>query len=810
MKLYFGENEKSAYLTPYDFSDFQSTCESMFKQCEVGPKSGMYFMVADKMKEDMRNEENIISSCIIVIDGDKSIMSETSSVPLITVHNALLKADINHCIYSTHSHNPPEVHKFRLIVEVQSTSKVQFRSNVEYLYSVIAITGIKVSSESFDWAHLWFLPRAADIAKFEYYDHHAGKNMRPQKFSMSAIAKPKPLEDTPQSVIDYINVLRRGVPGSGINDSLKKLTLNIKSASPGFVKEISKILLKDGEPDQTERQKTAIQTGEIDRLIKGAIALMEEPDREWQPPHSLLIPLNEFKVDFPVDILPKILREAAQEMADFNLCTIHDTILGIFPVIGAAIGRKLLLQAGTPSLEVYPNLGVINIADTGAFKSTLQRLQTKGLMDALKAKVSKYNTELPNIQSKIYVLEKRLKKADDDALSNKDSKDDVKMIFKLMEKSNADRKALEELKCIRNPGNFADDNTMEQMAVMGFEAGGEINIFSAEGQSIFKSMSDAYQKSKSNTDLLIKGLSGDMYTRGRVGDKRMMSYIPIINMSFFVQPDIYRNQFLFNDDVHSSGLAARPITHTWRSCFEKKKTIDTYVADVEKMQAYWKRIFDIAVVDDRNFEDRYHTQDDIFPHMVRPISKITYDAKYAGVYIQKFNEIRKRQESGNDLENKGAAVNKCFTQAYVIAACIKVFDAGDKFFESKLHSFSVDDLENVGLIVEYLIEKKLAEFRVIEEHSKILNAAVLLKLLTTEKRLPMILKGITTSVFNRWTRTSDREKAQQYVEGESMLEDMGYLRFDDKTIVLNPLWDKQELPSFIGNKRGRSCIERMK
>lgn len=136
-------------------------------QREVGAKDGSYFVRGPVSVAGIRADDNIPMANVVVLDGDKRIDPQTSEIvtgapdPEL-VHKALVRADIGHVLYSSHSHGGDKGNRFRVVIPAAIGAEHRaLPACVDYLVALIQHDGplLATVSENYRWAQPWYLPR---------------------------------------------------------------------------------------------------------------------------------------------------------------------------------------------------------------------------------------------------------------------------------------------------------------------------------------------------------------------------------------------------------------------------------------------------------------------------------------------------------------------------------------------------------------------------------------------------------------------------------------------------------------------------
>ncbi len=141
-----------------------------------GEKDGDYFLRG--LCNGTRSNANMVSSDVIIIDGDKTLDNPASCVPLQPVHAVLVQENITHVIYNSFSNSPLKgINKWRAVIPCSEIGDKQLlEQGVAEIITIFHKAGLKVSnvSENNILAQPWYLPRcpAATFDDFEcaYHD----------------------------------------------------------------------------------------------------------------------------------------------------------------------------------------------------------------------------------------------------------------------------------------------------------------------------------------------------------------------------------------------------------------------------------------------------------------------------------------------------------------------------------------------------------------------------------------------------------------------------------------------------------------
>lgn len=134
----------------------------------VGEKDGSYF-VRGPSETGKRHNDAIPYSEILILDGDSRITPDTGEIargapdPEL-VSEVLREVGLDHIIYTTHSNDPPTLHKYRVVIPADRYRPADVADCVEYVIEQLHLRGVYLApvKENLAWSQPWFLPRLRD------------------------------------------------------------------------------------------------------------------------------------------------------------------------------------------------------------------------------------------------------------------------------------------------------------------------------------------------------------------------------------------------------------------------------------------------------------------------------------------------------------------------------------------------------------------------------------------------------------------------------------------------------------------------
>jgi hypothetical protein len=150
----------------------------------VGDKDGAYFVRGPFVDgHPTRADAHLQSASLLVLDGDSSLNPETGEITAGApdpgkVHRALVALTINHCLYSTHSHDPGgRGNRYRILIPAIMRDKAELTGVLAWIFHQLAAQGCHLVNvkENRSWSQPWYLPRrATDTSPYVCLHHEGG------------------------------------------------------------------------------------------------------------------------------------------------------------------------------------------------------------------------------------------------------------------------------------------------------------------------------------------------------------------------------------------------------------------------------------------------------------------------------------------------------------------------------------------------------------------------------------------------------------------------------------------------------------
>lgn len=160
-----------------EFDNFEELA-GLFSKCFKGKKHSAYF-VRGLLDPVQRKDVNLLESTLLIIDGDEGIRGRNAPKPK-DVHTALVNLELNHFIYTSHSHSEDK-NKFRVVIPCKSPmKKADLKANTHAIMEELSGESVRIKhvKEMDTWSQPWFVP-TRDNPKddlFEFYQYNNGED----------------------------------------------------------------------------------------------------------------------------------------------------------------------------------------------------------------------------------------------------------------------------------------------------------------------------------------------------------------------------------------------------------------------------------------------------------------------------------------------------------------------------------------------------------------------------------------------------------------------------------------------------------
>ena len=274
--------------------------------------------------------------------------------------------------------------------------------------------------------------------------------------------------------------------------------------------------------------------GEPPPWVGDEVPRNEPGDEDWPEP----IPLDHVGElpPFPLQVLPAPLAEWAQAVAVSAQVPVDLPALLGLSVVSALCAKRFDVEVRDGWVEPV-NLYVAVVLPPGERKSSVFRLATEYVAKHEADRVAEERPRIARAATAHAIKEAQLKKAISEAA--KTGKPEKRELAQTLANE------LDGMRVPAAPRYFCDDATPEKLAVLMFEQGGRMGLFSAEG-GVFEIVAGRYTDSQVNLDLMLKSHPGDYFRQDRIGRAPVLIQRPALTLGLAVQPSVV------------AGLASRP------------------------------------------------------------------------------------------------------------------------------------------------------------------------------------------------------------------------------------------------------------
>ena len=362
-----------------EFKTFDELADR-FSICIKGDKHHSYF-VRGELDPIYRKDDNLATSNIFVIDGDGS-KDDPHSAPLPAhLHAILVEHDINHFIYTTHSHGF-EKNKFRCVIEVEEHRKPELKQLAANIVGFLHINDFPLLyvKEMNTWSQPWFMPTRddPDDSLFYFAKYTTGKFFKRDK-QVSA-KEVEAIAQIVQSGEHTINDLIKQIQ-EGVTYHAPLMTLSFQYIADGMNKKLACETLRAimmGCKTQDQRWKERFDS--IDGLVDGAVARVGEKKAEEEAVEEDQFVPEEYKEIMRSTDMVKIIRPPGMLNDLFDAALAHQHLpsdvfafASAMGLVAGICGRKFNVSGTGLNIEL------LVIARTGRGKDSIRKFITQTL-----------------------------------------------------------------------------------------------------------------------------------------------------------------------------------------------------------------------------------------------------------------------------------------------------------------------------------------------------------------------------------------------------------------------------------------------
>lgn len=304
-QIFLGENPKNklgglihkAELKPVPVDGFEDVYKKFYETPLEGYKEKYYITIAKdvQVEEPDKNaparsyrskpyrrhlDGTQLSAQFVIYDGDGSLSKPDSCIPIGEAKAALDKLGYNYILYTTHSHNPPDKHRWRAMIPCEMSDRLQLMPTVKRLFTELSALcpDLKWTNESKTWSVPWFtaLRDNPDDGLFESYFNNDGIDITAEEPSEDVEEQESSTPTSgPKTTAQLINILQMGHGGrSEFNDALGRYSKQLvdDGVPAGTVIATISAFVDQG-TDSTKRQKEALKgsPNEIERWVNNEV-----------------------------------------------------------------------------------------------------------------------------------------------------------------------------------------------------------------------------------------------------------------------------------------------------------------------------------------------------------------------------------------------------------------------------------------------------------------------------------------------------------------------------------------------------------
>ncbi len=515
-------------------------------------------------------------------------------------------------------------------------------------------------------------------------------------------------------------------------------------------------------------------TEELLEAIEAVLEPAEMPSADtagdWPAPMPLPTASNPDAVsEFPLELLPPRLRDAALEVARFaKVPEVSPSLIGT-SVIAAAIGKKAVVEERNGLIH-HPSLFLSLIAPSGERKSPPFKYMTYPLEEWTRQQQDKFEQETADAKSKNIAIDSKIADLKSKAKNKLSIEDATRQIGEL---------EIQRLRPPANPRPFTTDATEQRLFQQLHDHDGAYAVLSGEGRPVFDAIMGKYSgKGNTGDAIYLAGITGDTITRDRVGEagrhEERVIYCPCLNVCVCVQPDKYL-EAARNHSLRQSGALAR-IWPVWLPSLVGTRIEAENEAglDPSKMKQFNDLIFDLL---DRPLHDSPH------------IARLSPDAARARRILH--NKVERLMADGGDFEDVRDIAAKAVSQITKLALVFHIARRPDVLFDmqSEISPATWSAAETIGM---YHLHEAVRVQRV-ADGDVIMDMARRAVQWITEKRV----QSFTVRELQQSMPRPRPDTAAQAAEACDALVDFGYCRRENDPKRRKPIFTVN--PNVIAN-----------
>lgn len=391
---------------------------------------------------------------------------------------------------------------------------------------------------------------------------------------------------------------------------------------------------------------------------------------------------------FPIESLPKAVRDMAQEIAQVALVPESLAAVNLLGFLSSSLGGGLLIDSGGGRLT-SGNLFLLGVAESGTGKGRAFSIASQPFAEIEAEELTHWENEvLPEIKKDLRLIEKDFKKIEKELDKEKDSLNREQAGRELHELER--RKADLEKQLASEPGFSVADITKEKLAItLEQQPGQALASLSPEGRGVIDVLMGKYSKGKeSDEDLYLSAYSREPVKVSRLSRPPVKLSTPCLSVLWLIQPDKSR-KLTESEAITESGLLPRFLI-----CDSKAEAMDepeepSFINDTTKEN--WAVLISGLL-------DEFRAKGD------HPLT-IQAEREARRVIVNFKNASSARTREGGDLRDIAPFVNRWAENAWRLAVVLHAGKYGRKAGKVELE---LDTAHRAVEIVKWFNREQLA------------------------------------------------------------------------------------------------------
>ena len=301
---------------------------------------------------------------------------------------------------------------------------------------------------------------------------------------------------------------------------------------------------------------------------------------------------------FPIDSLPDVARQMAQEVAEVYKVPIAMAGMSTLAVLSAACRDSYKMINAVAGYEQFGNIFVVIGANSGLGKSSLRKVVSP-LLESSHALAKEFKEKiLPQLLAEKTIAEKELKR-----MLNQTKDASTERVMELQAVIGRYNDSI-----LTPPSYWVSNITGEALATALATANGVSLIYSPEGAEVIRVFSGKYRRDGgSDFDLLLSGYSNEPANYRRTGKPPINIPRGVLSMLVATQPPIIAN-LIKNTEAMPRGLIARAMIIRCESPLRKDDGKNGQISP--QVMERWKKLI-------KDLLRRSHQRNDDAPHVIK-------------------------------------------------------------------------------------------------------------------------------------------------------------------------------------------------